>query len=67
MELTVNKETFQVPDTSSLKQLITDTLKLSASGIAVAVNQEIIARDTWDFYFVKSGDHLTIIKATQGG
>jgi sulfur carrier protein len=67
MELTVNKVTFQVPDTSSLKQVITDTLKLSASGIAVAVNQEIIARDTWDSYFVKSGDHLTIIKATQGG
>lgn len=67
MELTVNKETFQVPEICSLKQVITETLKLSSSGIAVAVNQEIIVRDTWDSYFLKSGDHLTIIKATQGG
>jgi sulfur carrier protein len=67
MEVTVNQETYLLPDVCSLQQAITSYLKLPLTGIAIAINQEIIARETWVFYFLKSGDHLTIIKATQGG
>ena len=67
MEITVNQEIYLVDDICSLQQVIDLILKLPSAGIAVAVNQEIIARDSWDSYLLKSGDHLTIIKATQGG
>jgi sulfur carrier protein len=67
MEITVNQENYLVDDICSLQQVIGLILNLPSNGIAVAVNQEIIAKESWDSYFLKSGDHLTIIKATQGG
>jgi len=67
MEITVNQETYLIDDTCDLQRVINFILRQPSSGIAVAVNQEIIARDSWASFFLKSGDHLTIIKATQGG
>jgi sulfur carrier protein len=67
MEITVNQENYLLEDSCSLQQLITEILQLSSTGMAVAINQQIIGREIWDSYFLKSGDHLTIIKATQGG
>ena len=67
MEITVNQETYLLPDVCSLQQAVNHHLKLPLAGIAIAINQEIIAKETWGSHFLKSGDHLTIIKATQGG
>ncbi|MBC7565843.1 MAG: sulfur carrier protein ThiS [Pedobacter sp.] len=67
MEITVNQETYLVEEICSLQQVLTHVLQLPSTGIAVAINQEIIAKETWDAQFLRSGDHLTIIKATQGG
>jgi sulfur carrier protein len=67
MEITVNQENYLLEDSCSLQQLITEILQLSSTGMAVAINQQILRREIWDSYFLKSGDHLTIIKATQGG
>jgi len=67
MEITVNQETYLIDDICNLQQVIHFILRLSPNGIAIAVNQEIISRENWASYDLKSGDHLTIIKATQGG
>ena len=67
MEITVNQETYILDDLCSLQHMITAILQLPTKGIAVAINMEIIAKETWESYFLKTGDHLTIIKATQGG
>ena len=67
MEITVNQETYSVEDICVVQQVITHVLKLPLNGIAVAINQQIIARNTWNSHLLRSGDHLTIIKATQGG
>ena len=37
------------------------------SGIAVAVNEEILPRADWHEYQVKENDNILIITATQGG
>lgn len=37
------------------------------SGIAVAVNEEIIPKTNWDTYQVQDNDNILIITATQGG
>jgi sulfur carrier protein len=67
MEVTVNQQSYSVSDDCSLQQMINNVLSLPVNGIAIAVNQEIIVKNEWSNHMLKSGDHLTIIKATQGG
>lgn len=37
------------------------------SGIAVAVNNEILPKQSWEIYHVRDNDNILIITATQGG
>ena len=67
MEITVNQEVYQVTDVCTVQQLLTIVLSTPAKGIAVAVNQAIIAKSNWDNHLLNPGDHIIIIKATQGG
>ncbi len=67
MEITVNQQSYSVSEACSVQQMLDTVLLQPAKGIAVAVNQEIIAKSHWSNHFLKSGDNLTIIKATQGG
>jgi sulfur carrier protein len=36
-------------------------------GVAVAVNDEVVPRSTWDEHEVRDGDRVEILKAAQGG
>ncbi|MHA4894248.1 sulfur carrier protein ThiS [Pedobacter sp. PWIIR3] len=67
MEITVNQQNYSVSEACSLQQLLDTVLALPAKGIAIAVNQEIIARHNWETHILCPLDNLTIIKATQGG
>ncbi len=67
MEIIVNQHSYSVSEACSLQQMLDTVLLQTAKGIAIAVNQEIIAKSNWSNHFLKSGDNLTIIKATQGG
>lgn len=37
------------------------------SGIAIAINNEIVPKGEWENYKIKDNDHILIITATQGG
>jgi sulfur carrier protein len=37
------------------------------TGIAIAVNEQVISRRKWDEFIVQENDKILIIKATQGG
>jgi sulfur carrier protein len=67
MEITVNQQSYSVSQTCSLQQMIASVLLQPTSGIAIAVNQEIIPKSSWDSYALQPGDNITVIKATQGG
>lgn len=67
MEITVNQQNYSVSDTCSLQQMLDTVLVLPVKGIAIAVNQEIITKSNWPNHFLKPGDNIIIIKATQGG
>ena len=67
MEITVNQQNYSVSDACSLQQMLTAVLQLQVKGIAIAVNHEIVSQSDWQTYLLKSGDLVTIIKATQGG
>ncbi|MHB1179522.1 MAG: sulfur carrier protein ThiS [Daejeonella sp.] len=67
MEITINQQNYSVADNCSLQQMLTAVLQQPAKGIAIAVNQEIIANCNWETHSLKTGDNIIIIKATQGG
>ncbi|MEO6522890.1 MAG: sulfur carrier protein ThiS [Mucilaginibacter sp.] len=67
MEITVNQQIYQVTDVCSVQHLLTAVLNIPAKGIAVAVNQAIISKASWESHILHPGDQVIIIKATQGG
>ena len=67
MEVTVNHQKFIVPEPCNVQVLLTDVLRQSAQGLAIAINETIVSRNTWETHRLKSGDQIMLIKATQGG
>ena len=67
MEITVNQQSYSLVDPCSLQQMLDTVIQQPAKGIAIAVNQEIIAKCHWPNHFLNPGDNLTIIRAAQGG
>jgi len=67
MEITVNQQNYSVSDVCCLQHMVDTVLLQPTKGIAIAVNQEIIAKSNWETHRLNPGDSLTIIKATQGG
>jgi len=69
IEILLNGEPESVEDGSMLSDLLL-TLEVdlvSAQGIAVAVNDEIVRRYEWAERELRSGDEIDIVTALQGG
>ena len=66
IEIKVNNKNYQFPEHSSL-QIVIDQLKINQQGIAIAVNQQVIAKQLWETTQLKKHDDILIIHATQGG
>lgn len=67
MEITVNQQTYILNASCSVKELLSDILQFSDRGIAVAVNQAIVAKADWPAHLLQPNDQVILIKATQGG
>jgi sulfur carrier protein len=67
MEITVNHKKFNLDEVCSIEHMLSNVLKVNAKGVAVAVNQNVIAKSTWPLHVLKHGDQVLLIKATQGG
>ncbi len=66
IHIKVNNKTHQIQAKNSLATLL-HGLEIITSGIAVAVNQDIITKSNWNTQILFEGDEVLIIKATQGG
>ncbi len=62
----VNENPIEVEENATLSQLL-QKVNTSVEGIAIAINDEIIAKNTWKSKAIKNNDNVLIIKATQGG
>jgi|TARA_B110000046_G_scaffold174352_1_gene198008 sulfur carrier protein len=62
----VNENPIEVEENATLSQLL-QKVNASVEGIAIAINDEIIAKNTWKSKSIKNNDNVLIIKATQGG
>jgi sulfur carrier protein len=66
MQVTVNGRADDLPGGTSVDALVA-ALGRSRSGIAVAVNDEVVPRSRWSTVELKHGDRVEILTAAQGG
>ncbi|MDH5561675.1 MAG: sulfur carrier protein ThiS [Deltaproteobacteria bacterium] len=51
----------------TLIELLEEVSLLDFKGIAVAVNEEVVAKNNWKLFELKENDMVMIIKPAQGG
>lgn len=66
MEIVINGIAHQVPDGTSLDRAVA-LISESASGIAVAVNGDVVSRMSWPKVRLAPGDQIEVLTAVQGG
>lgn len=66
MEITVNGRQRETADELSLAELVGQVSDRS-TGIAVAVNSEVVPRGDWPGTVVRPGDRIDVVTAVQGG
>jgi sulfur carrier protein len=67
MQVTINKQTYQFDENTSLEKAI-ETLELKeTNGIALALNEEIIPKSNWQNTILFDEDKIIIIGAVAGG
>ena len=52
---------------TTLEQAVLHSGVTDLKGLAIAVNDTVIPRTTWEKFTLKENDIITIIRATQGG
>ncbi len=66
VSLTVNGEARAVPSGSTVEHVVGDITSLT-SGVAAAVNGEVVPRRLWADTEVRDGDLIEVVTAVQGG
>ena len=66
MHLTVNGEVHELPDNSTVRQLL-EGLQITATRVAVEVNLEIVPRATYAERTLQDGDKIEIVHFVGGG
>ena len=66
MRFTVNGDAAELPDGATVGDAIRTLTSLS-SGVAVALNGEVVSRSAWDTTPVADGDGVEVLTAVQGG
>lgn len=67
MTITINNKEVEVVAQEVLHQIVFDQVGENSKGIAVAINGQVIPKDSWTQTPVSENDDILIIKATQGG
>ena len=65
MKILINNQETQT-ESKSINELASE-LALPERGVALAVNNRIVPRTSWESTGLKDGDNVTIIKAAFGG
>ena len=66
MKLIVNGEPREAPDGVTVAALVR-TVTAAASGVAVALNDEVVRRGSWESTVLNDGDRVEVLTAVQGG
>ncbi|MBX6381586.1 MAG: sulfur carrier protein ThiS [Microbispora sp.] len=66
MKVMINGAAAELPDGAMVGDAVR-TLTSLTSGVAVAVNGEVVSRSAWDSTPVADGDAVEVLTAVQGG
>ncbi len=66
MQVIVNGEPREVPDDATVASVV-ESVTDAPSGVAVALNAEIVRRADWPATTVREADRLEVLTAVQGG
>lgn len=66
MQILVNRQPFQHPQSLTVRDLLA-TRGVAEESVAVAVNQQVVARDHWGEVRLREGDQVDIVRAVAGG
>lgn len=66
IEIVINGAAQEVPDEISLDRAVA-LISDSATGIAVAVNGDVVSRTSWPSTTLAAGDQIEVLTAVQGG
>lgn len=67
MIIYVHTTAYQVDENTSVFDFVTLILKRECTGIALAINENIIPINKWESTYLNENDKLLIIKAVAGG
>jgi len=67
MRIFLNDKEIQTSDSNDLMTVLTTHQLSERNGIAVAVNEEIIPKNSWESCVLNENDKIMIITATAGG
>ncbi|MDW3191655.1 MAG: sulfur carrier protein ThiS [Cytophagales bacterium] len=68
MNIKLNDKEFSLPSENlSLGNFLKDQNQHYDTGVALAVNDQIVPRQQWEDYLLKPNDNILIITAVQGG
>lgn len=66
MEIVINGTSHEVPDGTCLDRAVA-LISASATGLAVAVNGDVVTRMSWPQVKLAHGDQIEVLTAVQGG
>ncbi len=66
MEIVINGTAHLVADDMSLERAVA-LISTAATGIAAAVNGEVVRRSSWASTRLRAGDKVEVLTAVQGG
>jgi sulfur carrier protein len=66
VQVKLNGEPCDLPDGSTVTQAVAE-LSAAPSGVAAAVNGEVVPRGAWAATPLRDGDQVEVVTAVQGG
>jgi sulfur carrier protein len=66
MQVKLNGEPRELPDGAALAEAVAAVTDL-ASGVAAAVNGDVVPRGSWAATALRDGDQVEVVTAVQGG
>ncbi len=67
MKVFVNQKQVEISTQANVTTLLQKVSLPTLTGIAVAVNNQVVKKDDWESYYLSEDDNVLVIKAAQGG
>jgi sulfur carrier protein len=66
VQVSLNGEPRELPDGTTMAQAVAE-LTPAATGVAAAVNGDVVPRGSWTATLLRNGDQVEVVTAAQGG